>query len=1146
MSLQDDISFADTFDVNASEVAIKNKAKDLIRERMMRAKEIRQSNINAEAVKPTPIRRSSPETSRSSQSDIISYFTQRYGTSGMMDTLVQLITNSNNESEIEASFTSIDFGYLDDAQFLAEILVSSENKSLSRDFAEFIAKKFENNHFPKVNPFLTYDTFHRIKERLSRDTTFLPSQESTITYSVDIPSGRNRISNRRIVYADDTNEYQSKTKNQTFDFFDIGIRVRDATEVKLKEVPALRTQLMEGAAGVVIRKKMRFSFTQSNIRIDMTRVTDVNGNVKYEVEVEIIDITEARLSVQQTAENFLRIVNLIRSIINSNDDITLIPSETEKAYARFRLGRCFFGDKISTSSLPFVQNKPVNLKLTHFYTANLPPKNSKSSILDDGMSNLQIASSSSSSSSNAIISKAAIDNALVTVKVDGNRAFLIALDSGLYLCEGYSNVFKIGTSAVGHPEYLLDTEIVRKNSRLTIFVFDVLCSSILVQAQRGAQEAPVTLSQKDSFIGIGNYTDYRNDTLLNRLAFLGCLQIENRPFDESGGYLVHISRDKIVKVSGIEIYAKQYFYGNDRASVYDRVASAMSHIDPLYNFYFFYVNGKKVKYEQDGLIFQNADTFYMNSNTFKWKPREKVTIDFLVKRISGQKFNLCVLNSDSKDIIHFDRLPEITFASSTVQLNDGQMVDISELDGKVVEFAFNNSNQPVPYRIREDKAGNPNRKNVALDNYNDVLRPILIETLLGKDTVIMRKVHNRVKDGELKRNLIEKKNLADIGLADIGSGRGADLDKWGHLVLAEKLDKVLCIEPDEDNRAELLRRSRKVIFSGKNVFTLTDQEAASFRGKTMLENIEIFEGGAEQTEDLRELFEVLSIDNVASFFSLTFFFQSEDVLNGLINTLRLLPVGGKFFGIVLDGQRVRTLLGGNDKFECDSFNIAKKYESASHGAFGLKIVTSITDGASMVKNVQEYLVDFDLLVKRLAHFGFKLHHSEFLEGKFEVPKNEVPPPVPVREIQTDVKYVNMPHNSLVFSSLNRAFCFVRESHEEVVANLLKDQPTKVVYSCKNVVVKENVAKELVEKIDETKKEKEQEEKIQKDRAAILGTTLVDDDVASSSQDFTPSNPPPKPKAPKKAVTTKRMPAARGGKQSRVAVRKVQNNPNERQ
>jgi hypothetical protein len=820
--------------------------------------------------------------------------------------------------------------------------------------------------------------------------------------------------------------------------------------------------------------------------------------------------------------------------------------------------------------VPFVQNKPVNLKLIHFYTASptvspqkQPNTPTSSSLVDDdinsAVSKLQIAASSTSSPSLVDVPPA-INNALVTVKVDGNRAFLIALDSGFYICEGQTNVFKIAVSVAGHPEYLLDTEIVRKDNLLTIFVFDVVCSSALVNQHRGEQESQVTLAQQNSFIGIGNYTDYRSDTLLKRLAFLGCLQYENVPFNELGGYLVHISRDKITysKTSGIAIYAKQYFYGNDNTTLYERVGGAMSHIEAPRNCYIFYANGKKFKYEQDGLIFQNADTGYINSNTFKWKPREKVTIDFLVNRISDLTFTLNIL--DEKSIVPFGEVPEITFESSSVVLAYGKTINVSELDGKVVEFAFGRNDQPIPYRIREDKAGHPNRKNVALDNYNDVKRPIHIDTLLGKDTVIMRKVHNRVKESELKRNL--KGNLADIGsdlkgnladigsdlkgnLADIGSGRGADLDKWGRLILAKKLDKVLCIEPDAANRQELLTRGKKIIFDGGKVRTIRDQEVTS-RQNNILKHIELFEGGAEETSELGVVFDKLNIKNIASFFSLTFFFEEENKFKRLIDTLTLLPVGGKFFGIVLDGRRVSELLGGNDDFTCDSFKIAQNYTSTSHGSFGLEIITSITDGASMVKDVKEYLVDFDLLVTRLANFGFRLQKTYFLEGEFKTNANK-------QVVQTDTMFVNIPHNSLVFSSLNRSFCFVRESETEIIAKPLKDLPSKVTYACKNVDVK-STAKELVEKIDNSKKEKEHEEKVQKNNEAIRsGINFIKnkkETAASSSQDTLTSEKPKtgksrakpvarttvvaNPDAPKKRV----LPTVKKGR----VTNRAQNNP----
>lgn len=1010
MSLQDD----NYNDINASENVLKMSIRDLVRKRLNNAQKIRQENLDKEAERTRKsmesVHISRPQTSSSFEIPLIQ-FLHSLGEGGLVDKVSSLISNTSSNAEIEASLVNTSFGKLtvENEQYLTGIPFTQKTEYLSIPFEELIARRIHDRSIiPDVSTSLSSTQFNLVNQFFERyaklnEGQLLKTDEHTIVDSIDQHTDKLRKSLRRITNLV-TNEvqFQEKTKLDSTDFTCIGVRVRESSEVLLKNSAVIQSQF---SLTSIQRNKNRISYTSNsqnsilkpNLRVDLTKVTSPNTKTRYEIEVEIVDIEYAKLNPKVSAIQFLETINLLRNVLNGSEyllyDSSLIPSEIEKAYVKWRFGRCFTSENISyngnLSSLPFVQNRPVNLKLNHFYDNQA--------------------------------GKPIIHQTLTTIKVDGHRAFVSVLDSGVYLCEGRNSVTKLGACKASKTEFILDTEVVRLNriskhveisipssygkipsTNLSIFVFDIVFSSLTNSLDRGDQLHSVVLTKtlsngSTSFIGIGdrqNYQDFRHMALLDRIKMIRAISSEHTLVDPSGGGYYLDTVRACVQSESITFYPKPYYMVSERASIYDRVNKAFDQLS--YDGKWKY--GKK--FEQDGLIFQDWESVYSNTSTFKWKPREKVTIDFLVKEtVDTSIFNLYVENSDGVLVV-FDKCPEYVNSNDIITFQDGHSLSRSEFVGNVVEFAFDSYSNPIPYRIREDKAGHPNKFNVANDNYNDVKNPIEESTIRGRDTVIMRRIHNREKEVMLSNFLSNTKSF----LFDIGSGRGGDLAKWKRL--PEKISKVLCIEPDSNNIEELEKRAANLAMN----------------------NYECIQAGAETSDLFSRYLEGSSV-NVTSFFSLTFFFKDEKLLEGLLKNLQSLPEGSVFFGIVLDGDRVHKLLGDNNSFfDCDSFSIKGDYENKILGEVGCKIITSLKDSTSMVKEVEEYLVFFPLLVRKLASIGYTLIANRFLEGDYVKTKADNGDKT-IEQINP--LYSNMPHNSLIFSSLNRAFVFKRVSETDV-------------------------------------------------------------------------------------------------------------------
>lgn len=403
----------------------------------------------------------------------------------------------------------------------------------------------------------------------------------------------------------------------------------------------------------------------------------------------------------------------------------------------------------------------------------------------------------------------------------------------------------------------------------------------------------------------------------------------------------------------------------------------------------------------DGMIFQPGH-WYKNNHTFKWKPASQLTIDFLLVPLSredieeinpdedpdyfiGRAFWL-MAGENGKDV-NFRGTRRHPFSGYAV-FEDGELKGES-MSYRIVECSWDSEYVNfVPDRFRTDR-DRPNNLSTARDVWEDIMNPIPIETMEGDTLQLMRKYHNQEKLA-----ILSKEFAKNSVILDIGSGRGGDLHKWDQL----GFKTVYVVEPNTDNLDELqLRRETTKV-------------------KTQVHTMNI---GAEQTQEISAVINKNSqiLDGIVSFFSMTFFPQSKELYNGFIDTIDLLPEGGKFVGIVMDGYKVRDLLEetryANEipddesvSYETKAYNITQASEF-DDDIIGNTIEITLNDPSSMVKDQTEWLFYFEPFKIALEKKGFKLLHQGFLDkgSMFDM----------------------LPEQSRTLSSLFRAFVFQRVS-----------------------------------------------------------------------------------------------------------------------
>lgn len=273
---------------------------------------------------------------------------------------------------------------------------------------------------------------------------------------------------------------------------------------------------------------------------------------------------------------------------------------------------------------------------------------------------------------------------------------------------------------------------------------------------------------------------------------------------------------------------------------------------------------KKYPYETDGIIFTDITSDYQKAKHYKWKPPEKLTIDFLMlydnadkshKLFSGidrrmfKKYglNFCLnykeltskYNKFQGDILYSDFFP-IPFQPSIdpniYKINYPLEFDksfkknnkFSDFNGKIVEMQYklnNDKNQQnnggtkgkwVVYRIRTDReyelqSGTYYGNNfyVAEQLFHEIIHPFTIKDLLQPYSKLIKDVYfskkdNKYADVRKYNNRVKKQLISRYSnsqyVIDMGSGKGQDLQKYTDA----KIGNLMMLEVDKSAIDELI------------------------------------------------------------------------------------------------------------------------------------------------------------------------------------------------------------------------------------------------------------------------------------------------------------------------------------------------------
>ena len=566
-----------------------------------------------------------------------------------------------------------------------------------------------------------------------------------------------------------------------------------------------------------------------------------------------------------------------------------------------------------------------------------------------------------------------INNYYITEKLDGIRCICVVY--------GDTHIELVADNVYNIKEFYSD-----KNNNDVSLILD--CELII---------------NKPYFIENDNYIFSINDIEIKvfDLLFKDLEYFVNKPFEVRLEKLLELEQNKKT-IKTLDFYSIKNYVKLSKNNYHEQIDN-------------FYKDMLSKNIKNDGIIFApTSEVFYkhftnkkimkVNENyysmiTFKWKPLDKITIDFYIvksnKKNDNNKTNyiLCsgVNEYDFKNLnlnLHEDYYQFIpnkyhNMKYFPIQFYTNEKTDLynfeskdSNLHNKIGEFLYINS-EWVLMKIREDRTKDlsmgtnyGNDIKFARDNFYSIINPLTLEMMISKDdTVLMKDIYFKKSDAtyeglrkfnsNVKQQLFKyisykflKNKYKDI-IVDLCSGKGQDIYKISNL----NFKTNVFIDVNQTAIDELNNRLQNIKITNSKYIVYT---------------LDLF-------SDFRNIRKQIMIKNSANLISMNFaihyFLKNQLMLENIISLMSTLASRGTFILLTcLNGSKIFEKLQNNDEYclhdnNIKKYSIKKKYKSKFLTALGQKI--DIMLPFSNTEYYEEYLVNIDYLVSEFERFGFK-------------------------------------------------------------------------------------------------------------------------------------------------------------------------------
>jgi SAM-dependent methyltransferase len=448
-------------------------------------------------------------------------------------------------------------------------------------------------------------------------------------------------------------------------------------------------------------------------------------------------------------------------------------------------------------------------------------------------------------------------------------------------------------------------------------------------------------------------------------------------------------------------------------------------------------------------------------HVFKYKPMDKLTIDFLIKKcpqkllgikpyIRGANEHLyilfCGINKNayyalSMQLIKYyeEMFPGITKANEyfPIQFETSDCIYAhiykskdENIDGEVGEFRLKNvggneeeAKNYIPewelVRIREDRRADVIHGSYFGNNYRvaeliwfNYKYPIIIEETKQIDAGYFVS-HESMKHKAIRNfNSFVKSNVfatfSDTDwVLDLASGKGQDLARYRD----NRVRNLLCLEIDQTAIIELISRKHDLVMRKKHQFDnrskYNQPENDFHKGiKVLVNQMDLNNKYTDNIQQLERL-PINTFNIIVCDFAFHYFLANKAALKNIIKFItHYLKPGGRFIFMSFDGAAVNNLLKNGDYIN-DKFGIKKLYKGHILLPIGQKISAKLPVNDTAF--IEEYLVNID-----------------YIEEEFKAVKMELEADEPFSKYLDKFKHENLDDIDKQFVSLYHVYIFYKK------------------------------------------------------------------------------------------------------------------------
>ncbi len=432
---------------------------------------------------------------------------------------------------------------------------------------------------------------------------------------------------------------------------------------------------------------------------------------------------------------------------------------------------------------------------------------------------------------------------------------------------------------------------------------------------------------------------------------------------------------------------------------------------------------EKKKYDIDGIVLTPANGLYDTMKVYKYKPMEKMSIDFLIKKCPDKllgispyvqetgsmlyllfcgisynmynKLNMRVIKHyeeifNTIDPRHFPKYFPIQFQPSNKTYAYLFWSDNDKLDNEVGEFIYDiNENIWKLHKIREDRRIELTRGNYYGNNYKiaestwmSYTDPLIIEDLSSDaDNIYFQEHDNRLQKASRNFNSFVKSKIFEQykntdWVMDMASGKGQDLFRYG----TYGIRNIIFLEIDKAALLELL--SRKYEYS---------EDISSNKMNIMLHQLDLNDDYKSNINILEDIhIPITGVDLIVCNFAFHYFIADKKHLVNIIKFISYyLKPGGRFVFTAFDGKEIIKLLNENngnwtivstDEKEI-KYSIKKQYKINVLEPIGQKIDVLLP--FSKNQYYSEYLVNIEYISSEFASYDMTLETDQSFREYFD-------------------------------------------------------------------------------------------------------------------------------------------------------------------